>query len=379
MLERAKHPHRYQMSKRAAIVSLHFSPAFVSHMIALGRLMRELGYEVTFVLQEEYAQFVEFSRVGDTIFPEGCFSAIFDVAVFCNAAVNNHALCAQLRKQGAIVFYIFHEPDSVLNRLAEGWWDIFKLIVARYSSIAMLKRCSEVIVPSHHAQELYKRYFSRYNRCVHTMSLLFDDEVGADTIILKEKRYFSFIGNAVKGHDFGGFIRLVKHSIRAGSAVPFAIATKSDLSVLLSRDGELSRYVDENRVLIQHGRVLTNNEINRHNLTSFCVWNAYRCSTQSGVLPRAFMAGTPVIARRVGSFDEYVRSGVNGEFIESADDDDAILRTAEKIRQNLPMYVEGSRKTFMEKFFYKAHRDTLCFILNGVREESENRKCESLG
>lgn len=355
--------------KNAYVVSLHFSPAHASHMHALAKLLAELGFEVTFVLHEAYLSFTDFASVGPAIsadkYSPGTSSCEPDIAIFCNAAIGNHSVAAQMRERGTTVFYIFHEPDSVLNHLSEGWRDVVKLIGARYCSIAMLRACSGVIVPSDCARKLYQRYFHKYNSNVHTMSLLLDDEVTASRVdgSRANKRYFSFIGNAVKAHDFDSFVAFTKRAIRTGSTVPFAIATRSDLSYLLSKDEELSQYANEKRIRIQHGRILSNDEINDYYLNSFCVWNIYKCCTQSGVLPRALMAGTPVIANKIGSFPEYIRPGANGEFVDSASDYDGILEAAESIRRNIPTYADECRRTFMETFFYGANRETLAAII----------------
>jgi glycosyltransferase involved in cell wall biosynthesis len=366
------------MPKKVAVVSLHFSPAHGSHMIALAKLLRELGHEVSFVLDERYLEFANFSAVGKVLSAKAYAARKvyngFDLAIFCNAAVNNHLVARDMRVQGIDVFYIFHEPDSVWKHLSEGWKEIIKLVIARYCSIAMLRQSSGVIVPSDCARGLYEKYFSRYNDNVHTMPLLFDDEISPNQAVTRvaEKQYFSFIGNAIKAHAFDSFIAFAKNSIRRGRTFPFAIATKVDLSMLLVKDKELARYVEERRIEIQHGRVLSNDEINDYYLKSFCVWNIYNCSTQSGVLPRAFMAGAAVIARENGSFPEFVRPGTTGEFIRSPEDHEEIFEHAEKIRKDTSRYAGECRKSFMETFFYRANRKQLAAILACTPEESLN-------
>jgi glycosyltransferase involved in cell wall biosynthesis len=75
------------------------------------------------------------------------------------------------------------------------------------------------------------------------------------------------------------------------------------------------------------------------------------------------MTGTAVIAARMGSFEEFVKPGVNGEFVESAADFDAIIQAAKKIRQNIPAYVQGCRASFFGTFHYRAGRKALAAIL----------------
>jgi glycosyltransferase involved in cell wall biosynthesis len=369
-------------AKRVAVVSLNFSPAFVSHMMAYGKLFRDLGFSPSFMLHEKYLLFADFSAIGPQVSvqryvadPE---SLKFDTAIFCNAAVNNSSVAHTMRARGIEVLYVFHEPAPISLHLSEGWKEILKLIAAKYCSIAMLRQSSGALVPSRYARDLYDRYFAKYNPNVYTLPLLFDDECNSEDVTRARpgKQYFSFLGYALKAHDFDAFIGFAKYAIRAKSTIVLAIATRTDLSAYLARDKELSRYAEEGRIRIQHGRMLSNEEMNQYCLDSFCVWNLYKCCTQSGVLVRAFMAGSPVIAMRMGSFPEYVVPGVNGEFIDSANDFIAMLQAAEKIRANNPIYVAGCRRTFMSTFYYGANRETFTRILKDLHKE--NQQCESL-
>jgi glycosyltransferase involved in cell wall biosynthesis len=207
------------------------------------------------------------------------------------------------------------------------------------------------------------------------MPLLFDDEIGSDRVerARHDKRFFGFVGTACKSHGFDVFVSFAKFVIGSGSRMPFSIATKVDLSSLLAEDRELARLVREGRIRMQHGRGLSNDEINLHYLDCFCVWAVYRRSTQSGVMANAFMAGSPVIATRVGSFPEYVVPGVNGEFVDSVDDFGAMLRLAEKMRRDIPAYSAGSRKTFLDTFYYGANRKKLTELLRSFIPENELR------
>lgn len=369
-------------AKKAAVVSLHFSPAFISHMIAYGKLLRDLGFFVSFLLDERYLPFADSSAIGPAVsasrYAADSGSLEFNVAIFCNPAVQNSSVARAMRARGIEVFYVFHEPAPISLHLSEGWKEILKLMAAKFCSIAMLRQSSGVLVSSRYAQDIYDRYFAKYNANVHTLPLLFDDECKNEDVTHAKagRQYFSFLGYALKAHGFDAFIRFVKYTIRTKSTIAFAIATRTDLSAYLARDKELSRYAEEGLIRIQHGRLLSNEEMNRYCLDSFCVWNIYKCSTQSGVLARAFMAGSPVIAMRMSSFPEHLVPGVNGEFIASANDYEAMLQAAEKIRANNSIYVEGCRRTFINMFYYGASRESLTRILNDCHEE--NQRCESL-
>jgi glycosyltransferase involved in cell wall biosynthesis len=201
---------------------------------------------------------------------------------------------------------------------------------------------------------------------------LFDDEI--DPAHLEQartkKRFFGFIGGASRGHGIDEYVAFAKYAIRSGSSIPFVIATRRDMSQLLFKDEELSTMAREKKILIRHGKVLSNDEINQWYLDCFGVWNVYRRSTQSGVLPRAYMAGTPVLARRIGSFPEYVQEGVTGEFVDTGYDPAAILAAVERMRQRFPAYFDGCRRMFLETFHYPANSKRLAAILDVTPSET---------
>lgn len=364
-------------AKRAVVVSLRFSPAFTSHMIAFGKLLENLGYSVSFLADKDYLSFADFAAIGPVITTERYAgdpdSLDADMAVFCNPAVKNASVARAMRARGMEVLYLLHEPVPVRHRLREGWKEILKLVVARQCSLAMLRQSSAVLVPSSCARASYERYFMKFNPIVCTLPLLFDDEISRQQIAAarEKRRYFSFLASAIKAHDFDAYVAFVKYAIRQGSSMQFAIATRTDLNGYLTGDAELASYAASGRIRIQHGRALTNEEMNGHFLDSFCVWNVYKVSTQSGVLARAFMAGTPVIAMRMGSFDEFIVPGSSGEFVAAPDDWRGLLAHAKSIQENFPAYCEGCRRAFMKFFYYGEAREKLALLLTHIEKEKQ--------
>lgn len=356
---------------RAAVVSLHFSPAFISHMVAYSKLLRELGYLVTFVLNDEYLRFPEFGSIGTAVSYKDSVPEQFEIALFCNSAPRNLHLASRLRVAGTRVLYVYHEPLSVWDWKSlsqEGWRQIVRYPFSAYFSAKLLPRSAGIIVPSRTARAEYEANYSRHNRNVFELPLLFDDELSEKFAgpQVGERTYFGFIGSASRGHGFDKFVEFAKYAIRNDSTIPFAIATRRDVSDLLRKDDEFSQYVSQGQILVQHNRVLSNEEINQYYLNSFCTWNAYRRSTQSGTLPRSYMAGTPVLASRVGSFPEFVQQGTTGEFVDFGDSFSRFLDLAENIRSQFPSYAAGCRKMFLDVFHYKAQLGRFARILDAA-------------
>lgn len=360
------------LPRTAAVISLHFSPAHASHMAALGRLLQELGFEVTFLVAPGYLSFPELSSIARVeVFSSRAFNLEcqgFGLAVFCNAALRNSHAAGRMSHQGVKILYVFHEPGEMRKQCIEDWMQAMKFPIATLCSIAMLRRSSAVIVPSENAKNQYNRLFSKYNRNAHAMPLMFDDELGWERVKRwsERKKCFSFLGGAGKGHGFEDFTKFAKYAIVQGCTFPFRIITRTRLSSRFLEDPTLARAMESGQLTVEHGRVFSNEEMNQACLESFCVWNVYRRSTQSGVLPRAFMAGTPVLARRIGSFPEYVIEGKTGEWVDTPCDFEGMLRTVERMKDRVALYVENCRSVFMSRFFYRSNLRILSKILASI-------------
>jgi glycosyltransferase involved in cell wall biosynthesis len=359
--------------RRAAVISAHYACAHASHMLALAQSLRAIGFAVTFILDEGYLSSSQLSLIGDTVpasqYHKDPARPLLDVAIFCNSAIKNHSLARTLRARKTRVLYLFHEPESVWNwkgLKSEGAMKALRFLCSTYYSIKTLRQASGVIVCSSYAHWLYQQNYLRFNRNVYVMPLLFDDEVGSERFeqMRSQKHYFGFVGTACKAHGFDAFVKFAKFSLGHGSDISFAIATRVDLASLLQSDQELAKLVKQGKIRMQHGRELSNEEINQHSLECFCIWNVYRRSTQSGVLPRSYMAGTPVLASRVGSFHEEVQPRFTGEFVDVNEDPAAILATVQNLREHAADYFDQCRKRFLEKFYFRANCNQLIEIVN---------------
>lgn len=332
-------------------------------MIAYAKLFKEIGSSVILWLDQDYRNIVANSEFPIIWFPEEKPQTV-DILFLVNPSTKNHVISQSFKCKGTRIIYLYHEPwESFRQYLKEGLKQALKATVAHYFSSKLLPLVDLVIVPSEYALKLYNRLDIRYNKKVIKIPLLFDDELSG-TISVAEKEYFSYIGHAVKGHAFDKYIESIKYIYRKGENLKFEIATQTDLSNLVARDKILKEMIKKGILKISHGRPLTNSEINAAYKRSFCVWNVYRRSTQSGVLPKAFMFGTPVIASSIGSFPELVKTSYNGELIKNSSDFISIEKNLTLIKKNFQTYSRGARKSFEEIFYYKSNVNKLKSIIS---------------
>ena len=276
-------------------------------------------------------------------------------AVFQNPSTENRTVAGLLKQAGTKILYVYHEPWQQLPSYlrGEGLSGTLKAILAHHTSVSVLKLADTVMLASQYGLNEYGKSDVRYNRNSEYIPLLFDDDAPKNIAdLLPPKRFFGYIGYLCRSHGFDQFVSFMRSALHQNQDMRFLIASRLPLPGTLLNDPTLRKNLD--RIEIRCGRPLGNDEINRCYLESFCVWNIYRRSTQSGVLPKAFMFGTPVIASRVGAFPEWVEEGVNGRFAE-ARDCEGILAALEDIRNNIEGYATRCRQTFIEKFFYRSN------------------------
>ena len=338
---------------RIYISSLKFSAAHMSHMIAYAKLFEYLGHSPIFWLDKGYQKMIVEQETFPTVWYTGMVPTDAEAVLLYNPSVLNSKVSKDLERRGSKLLYVYHEPwESFLQLLKEGLKQTLKAFVAHYYSTRVLKYANLVIVPSNYALKLYNKNDERYNNNAIMIPLLLDDEL-TSTLDVSKKEYFSYIGHAVRGHMFDKYIELIKWIYASGSGMKFEIATRTDIGKIVNSDVIIRKMINSGVLNVSHGRPLTNAEINQAYERSFCVWNVYRRSTQSGVLPKAFMFGTPVIASNLGSFPEFVRDGENGYLIDDYDPN-GVYKKVLLIKDNIESLSKHCREKFESTFYWKS-------------------------
>lgn len=355
------------MSRKAVVISLRFNPGFLQTLIGYAKALGELGIATEFLANPLYERYDEITEVAPLIAYRGdeVFNG-WDIAIFLNPSVDNYKLGRQLKARGTKILYVYHEPWQLsLNYIRhEGLIGSAKAAAAHRATVPLLKLADRVLLPSKTALEVYGRADARHNSHALYFPLVFEDQAPKSmTDVLEQKRYFSFIGNPCRSHGFDHYIAAIRYGILAGHETEYMIASRFPISKAVLRDPVLRE--NSHRIEIRCGRPLSEEEINGCFAASFCVWNLYRRTTQSGVLPKAFMFGTPVIASSIGSFPEYVRDGWNGRFADVRGLDN-VWGAVEEMRRNLSSFSTNCRSTFRDVFYYRSNVGALEAIIDAL-------------
>jgi glycosyltransferase involved in cell wall biosynthesis len=96
------------------------------------------------------------------------------------------------------------------------------------------------------------------------------------------------------------------------------------------------------------------------------VWNAYRRSMQSGVMPKAFMFGTPVLISDLNQSEFFVNHEC-GEIIFKYNYESIVLGIS-RIIENFSMYSKSCRISFLRNYFYKTHSQQFLEFISSSKE-----------
>lgn len=349
--------------KTAIIVSLNFHPGHVSHLVASYRQLEELGYKSVFCVNEAFVPYL----------PKGSNISVYgkdkldkiSIALFVFPSQKNLCLIHRLKREGTKIVYIFHEPLSPLKDYRKAGFSylyLIKLWIINQISSLTVKWSDAVILPSLKAVEFYKANPLYTNPNIHYLPLMYDDEREKEHVEA-ERKYFGYIGTIAADHSFQEYLQFIEWAIN-NNALPdlgFLVATKSQFEVPDALKGNP-------RLFVQAGRPLSDEEINHFYAQTAVVWNAYERTTQSGVLAKSFMFGTPALILKRNS-NEFTEDGVEVRAINDNTDINEILNAVECIRKDISNYSDNCRKRFLSSFYYRNYNDSFSNILEDINHK----------
>lgn len=332
---------------RALIISLNFNPGHVSHMVAGYRQCEELGYEPFYYVNPAFEPFLpsgsRILRYGTDACPQ------VELAIFLFPSHKNLALIHKLKLRGSKVVYIFHEPLAPMSDYRKAGFSytyLMRLWVIDHISALTVKKSDVILLPSRKAMGFYESNTLYKNANYYYLPLMYDDELTEQLAVLP-RQYFSYIGTIAADHSFVEYLEFVRWAIKEDrlSNIKFLIATKSEFEV----PNDLQK---SERVIIQKGRPLSDQEINAYYASSVVVWNAYTRTTQSGVLAKSFMFGTPAVVLKK-NLSEFTDEGKEVVAIEDntsfAEIENAVLR----VLSDFESYSNNARNRFLKSFYYR--------------------------
>lgn len=357
---------------RTILVSKRFNPGHFSHVVANYKLLSEMNKPVSLYLEPGFRGMVEELDFDATITYTDNAVAWKEVewliVWFPSIAVMLDILRLRLLNKTRIV-YVYHEPFESLSSYLSAGFGLSKTIKICLTSMVnyLSARLSHgLMLPSNKAYATVSGWRLAKKKKIVNLPLMFDDEYTAEAYGHLKKEYFSYIGTIADDHAFDEYINFMLRAVadERMCSVRFMIATKSHIEkALLQR---LHHLVVEGRLVLQYGVPLTNKEINTCYSRSFCVWNAYRRSMQSGVLPKSYMFGSPVLVTACNT-NEFSQNGVTAAIVSERYDFNEMVSAVMNLFKEINIYSSNCRKFFLKTFYYKAQRN----IFSGFLAELE--------
>lgn len=341
---------------KAILVSKRFNPGHVSHIEANAKILEANGFEVRFNVNKSFLSFPDCVMTGkETGFWSSLSLCKGDLLIcwFPSISVLFDIVIIKLFTKATAV-YIYHEPyTSFSSYRAAGFSRIKALRVGAISivSLTICALCNKIILPSARAFDALPRAKTDLFRYA-KINLMFADETGPQTEGLT-REFISYIGTIAEDHAFDDFVRAMQICISEKKLLPFKflIATRSQLPEK-HRD-VINQCMSAGRLVIQSGSPMTNTQINRFFAQSFVVWNAYKRSMQSGVLPKAYMFGAPVLVSS-GNQNEYFQDGVHGALISPDFAVGEFEQAIAQLKKNWLIVSQNCRNYYLQNFDYRA-------------------------
>ena len=355
------------MKTKCLIVSSKYHAGHWSHISATSSLFEEFECETTLLINENFIKFAlnKKNRIVKKIKLSEFKNYSYFIILF--PSISNFLKLFQFLIFGkGKIIYLLHEPiETYLSFYRSGFslLRILKLILINQINKLIILNSTVIILPSKKAHEIYKKFYKYLNKNILQIPLMFEDEFNLPNIILSKKIFISYIGTIASDHAFQKYCNYIVHACEKNlfNDKIFLIATSSHLDVQI-KNRLLSIKPNVNIKIIE-GKWLTNNEINYFYETSALVWNAYDRSTQSGVLPKAFMFGTPVLGNALVP-NEYLINNQNGIYLKDNSDFSEITQSIIYVLNNLNSFTAKSRDTFLTIFHYKNYKTHFSKYLN---------------
>ena len=182
--------------------------------------------------------------------------------------------------------------------------------------------------------------------------LIFCDDFDEERRI--ERKYFSFIGGFTVMRGCNEFLDFIKYSVTNNLGIKFCIATRNNVDI---NDPVLKTALSDGTLSVFAGKPMTTDEINLHYREAICAWNAYKSSTQSGVLPNALMQGAPVLVTDRGDSADIVTEKKEGCFISLPLQNEEIETAYNYIANHVDDMSSAARSAFHKKYEYRVYLD----------------------
>jgi glycosyltransferase involved in cell wall biosynthesis len=381
------------MVKNIFIASAKYSPGLFKEFSLFGKNLEQLGYQVNYILARKYEKIVfEYTKeqsssskyyyifdsansreiIRDIIHYQLTISQIIDSLflekspdffLIYNPHPLNYLLLQQAKKanilcQTAIYLHEPHKPDKYLYGIIGSLYfkivDICQELCLKYTDI--------IILPSPHAVELFKIRFPKFNGRSYLAPILISDR----PVEPQPRKFLTIAGFINKDKGLDTFCELIECAAERNLNYQFRIATTSNIESYVNSLSESAKKI----TLIDNPSSITDKEMFQIHAESKAFFLLNTSGTQSGGMIVAFMHGTPLIARDIPAFSQFIQHKQNACLVDKQCTSQDMISEIEYVEKNLEQISIGSRQSFEDIFSEKNWSENYKWLIELLSSEN---------
>jgi glycosyltransferase involved in cell wall biosynthesis len=200
-----------------------------------------------------------------------------------------------------------------------------------------------VIMHSHRAFHLFKRRYPKFKGLTKMVPLHFQDDLDTTTY---HRRYISFLGRADKAKGIEKFFAVVEASAQNDQEWEYQIVTASNIQRYLEALSPAARQ----RLRVVNKPQISDRDLREASAKSLAVMALYKETMQSGIIPVAWMKGTPVIGTDIEGITEWIKAGITGVIVPANPTIDEIKAAIRYIKKHFQEMTTQCRADYLATF-----------------------------
>lgn len=373
--------------KNLIIFSIKYAPGLFKEFTSIGEKISQLyNYKITYCLSNKYKSFLESSLKNSNSLTSSNFyflfksfsiksmiidsflyfvktkNILYDLFLLKNpnivAIYNPHplnyfvfALIKKLKLNCTTLFYL-HEPFKP-NKLSYGLFGYFYFYLVEVFQTVTLHQTDMVILPSRNALYLFKKRYPNFKGVFKVSNLLIPDK----PYLASERKYFTIAGGMNKGKGLDEFFKLIEFSTKNNYDFKFRIVTTSKIDNYINKLSSKAK----NFLLVENPKFISDDYMYKVHAESKAYFLLHSTATQSGAMAVAFMHGTPVIARDLLAFSQYISNLKNSYLVPKKVNSQDLIKGMIFISNNFEEISKNARETFEDNFslnnFHSTYED----------------------
>lgn len=361
-----------KLEKNIYIFSLKFSPGLFKEFYLIGEKLKKRN-NVSFIISKNY-KFLH-KEYTQNKFDKENFKFLFKSNNVKNIFFDSlkyifhekNKICLLLKKNKPDIVFIYnnhpinflifllakkinpscknilfvHEPYHEEKKIFGLYGYLYFFFQELFQSIS-LKVVQHVVLPSPFAKKIFLSKHKEFIGKVHNVNLLLQNK----PYINLQKKYFTFGGNLNKGKGLDEFVNLVNYSANKKLNYKFKIISNNELEKYLSNLSKDGRKI----LTIENKKNISDLEMNKTYAESIAFFLLHKTATQSGALATCFMNGTPVIAKNIEAFSQYINHQINSYLLPLNYETSDMLNAMNFVIKNSKTLSLNARNTYFEKF-----------------------------